>query len=325
VIKVRTGDLDLLIILIVIGFLFLFPKLAPQYLIVLSTSLFVYCVIAKSWAVFSGPTGYVSLAPAVFFGIGVYISALFSFKLSLPILVSLAGIISFILALPMGLLTLRLKGIYFTIFTFSLIEFFRHFILWSESTFFKTRGRIVAIVDYRMVYYTMLVIFALLLIFSFLLRKSRYQLALKAIGENEDAAAHCGVDLTLTKVIIFALSSIFIGASGAVMAMRWTYIDPYIAFNPNYSFIPVLMALIGGTQNFYGPVLGAVILGLLEEKLITAIPHYSLAALGVILIFTVMYLPNGLMPFLSNILNKFMQKLSGKIQNDLRLNKKLKV
>jgi len=180
------------------------------------------------------------------------------------------------------------------------------------------------VVDYQTVYYTILIIFASLLIFSLLLHKSRYQLALEAIGENEDAAAHCGVDLTLTKVIIFALSSIFMGASGAIMAMRWTYIDPYIAFNPNYSFIPVLMAIMGGTKSFYGPILGAVILGLLEEKLITAIPHYSLAALGVILILTVMYLPNGVMPFLNNIINKFMEKLPRKIPINFFCNEKIK-
>ena len=103
----------------------------------------------------------------------------------------------------------------------------------------------------------MLVILVLLLLTAYFIRHSRFGLALQSIGENEEAAAHTGINVTLVKVSAFAISAIFMGATGAIMATRWTYIDPYIAFNPLFSFTPVLMAIFGGMGQLYGPVLGA--------------------------------------------------------------------
>ena len=79
------------------------------------------------------------------------------------------------------------------------------------------------------------------------------------------------------------------------MATRWTYVDPYIAFNFLYSFLPVLMAIFGGMGQLYGPVLGAVIFSYLEEVLITEFPYYYMLILGFILLVVILYLPNGLL------------------------------
>jgi branched-chain amino acid transport system permease protein len=84
------------------------------------------------------------------------------------------------------------------------------------------------------------------------------------------------------------------GAAGAIMATRWTYIDPYIAFNPLFSFMPVLMAILGGMGQFYGPILGAAIFAYLEELLITRFPYYYMLIFGIILVVAILYLPGGL-------------------------------
>jgi branched-chain amino acid transport system permease protein len=78
------------------------------------------------------------------------------------------------------------------------------------------------------------------------------------------------------------------------MATRWTYIDPFIAFDPNFSFLPVLMAIFGGMGQFYGPIIGAAIFAYLEELLITKFPYYYMLIFGIILVVAILYLPGGL-------------------------------
>jgi branched-chain amino acid transport system permease protein len=95
------------------------------------------------------------------------------------------------------------------------------------------------------------------------------------------------------------------GAAGAIMATRWTYIDPKIAFNPLISFLPVLMAIFGGMGSLFGPIIGAAIFTYLEEILITRFPYYYMLIFGCIMIIAIMYLPEGLVGLV--------QKLRGKI------------
>jgi branched-chain amino acid transport system permease protein len=140
----------------------------------------------------------------------------------------------------------------------------------------------------------MLGILLLAIFTTYSIRRSRFGLALQSIGEQEQAAAHTGVNVTLVKVSAFAISAFFAGAAGAIMATRWTYVDPYIAFNPLFSFMPVLMAIFGGLGALYGPVLGATVLAYLEEILITRFPYFYMLLFGLILIVSVLYLPNGL-------------------------------
>lgn len=306
-------DIEFNFLIVILVALFFLPKAAPTYVTILVSHVLIYTVIAISWAIFSGPTGYISLAPAAFFGIGVYTSAVLSFKLPLLLIAALAALFSFIVALPVGSLTLRLRGIYFSIFTFGLVEFLRHFVLWWETTFSRTRGRIVKVVAHEEVFYTIFIVLLCLLIFAFFLKKSRFRLALEAIGEDEMAAAHSGINLNRVKILFFALSSSFVGTSGSIMAMKLTYIDPYIAFNINYSFLPILMAMIGGVRVLFGPLIGSFFLGILEEQLVAVFPYYSMIILGIILILTVMYLPNGILPPLMNLISHSMRKFKSNV------------
>ena len=272
----------------------LLPLYGSVYNVILVNAIFMYIVLTVSWVIFSGPTGYISLALAAFFGVGIYTSAILGKALPLPIVICIGALASFCLALLVGALTLRLKGIYFSIFTFGLVLLIQQLLLWYEVNFTHTRGRFVIVVNNNKIYYVMLIILVVLMLTAYFIRRSKYGLALQSIGEDEEAAAHTGINVTVLKTIIFAVSAIFIGAAGAIMATRWTYIDPYIAFDPLFSFMPVLMAIFGGMGQFYGPILGAAIFAYLEEVLLTRFPYYYMLIFGIILVVAILYLPGGL-------------------------------
>lgn len=287
-----------IIILVLLILLVALPFYGSAYNVVLLTSILMYIILTVSWVLFSGPTGYMSLATAAFFGVGIYSSALLlpTTGQALPLLavVVLGGLVSSILALGVGALTLRLRGIYFAIFTFGLVVLILEMLNWWEHSVTGTRGRFVMLVDNDVVFYVMVAIFILLMLTTYFIRRSKFGLALQSIGENEEAAAHRGINVTLVKVITFAISAFFMGAAGAVWATKLTYIDPYIAFNPFMSFMPVLMAIFGGMGQLYGPVIGAGVFAYLQEILQTRFPYAYMLIFGLVLIAAILYLPNGL-------------------------------
>ena len=269
------------------------PRYVSPYHVITLTSIFMYIVLTVSWAFFSGPTQYISLASAAFFGIGMYISAILGKVLFFPVVIGLGGFISFLLALLVGLSSLRLRGTYFTVFTFGLSELIREFVLWWEVNETGTVGRWVVGVDPKVVYYVMLTIVLMMLAAVYIIKRSKFGLALGSIGQSEEAADHIGINVNGVKIITFAISTFFMGATGAVMATRWTYIDPFIAFNPLFSFMPVLMAVFGGIGHIYGQILGAAVLTLLADLLLTKFPYYYMLLYGIILVTVIVFLPQG--------------------------------
>ena len=306
VISKRSFVLGLLLLILIL--LATSPLYAPRYTVILLTSIFMYIIITVSWTMFSGPTGYISLAPAAFFGVGIYTSAILGRALPLPLVIGIGGLAGFCLALLVGALTLRLRGIYFVMFTFGLVELLLHFVLWWEVNITGTTGRVVPSVDNTTVYYLMLIIFAILMLTAYLIKRSKLGLALQSIGQEEDAAAHTGVNVTMVKVMTFAISAFFMGTAGAIMATRWTYIDPRIAFNPLLSFMPVLMAIFGGMGQLYGPVIGAAIFTYLEEFLITRFPYYYMLIFGIIMVLAIVYLPDGLVGLIQRLWQRISER-----------------
>jgi len=265
-----------------------------SYAIILITNILMYVVMTLSWAIFSGPTGYISLAPAAFFGTGVYATALLSDILPLPIVIAIGGIASLFLAYLVGSATLRLKGMYFTMFTFGLVELVRNLVHWYEVNISGTVGRIVAATSNSTIYFCMIAGFLAVLLVSYLIKHSRFGLALQGIGESEEAVAHSGVNVNRVKAMTFAVSAFFMGTTGATMAMRWTYLDPTQAFNIQYSFMPVLMAIFGGMGHLYAPIVGASAFSLLEEFLTTNFPHYYMLVFGLTMMSVIRFMPHGL-------------------------------
>jgi branched-chain amino acid transport system permease protein len=297
-----------LLILVALGTL---PLYGSLYTTILFTAILMYIILTVSWVIFSGPSGYLSLASAAFFGIGIYTSAILlpTKGAVVPIVVAvfIAAALSFVVAILVGALTLRLRGIYFAIFTFGLVELIKQVLLFFEINVTGTRGRAITLIDTHTIYFIMLGIFVVLMLTAYLIRRSKWGLALESIGQNEEAAAHSGVNVTWVKVITFGVSAAFMGAAGATIAMRWTYIDPYIAFNALFSFLPVLMAIFGGLGQFYGPVVGAVIFAYLEEVLLTKFPYYYMLIFGGVLVGTMLFMPQGL----AGLIQKGWKRMTG--------------
>ena len=128
---------------------------------------------------------------------------------------------------------------------------------------------------------------------GWLIARSRLGFALRIIGEDETVARHCGINVTFAKVALFAISAVFMTLVGAIMAPRWTYIEPSIAFNPTISFQVVIMALLGGAHRLWGPAVGAIPLTLLFEFLSARFPSTSTLIIGVVFLLIVYALPSG--------------------------------
>jgi len=285
-----------------IGLLFLvlvavavIPFYTSAYIYIFSTTLFMYAVLAVSWNIFCGSSRYISLGSAAFFGVGIYTAAVLGDAFPLPIVIVLGGLVAFLLALVVGLSTLRLRGIYFAIFTFGFGEFLKHTVRWYEINITSTLSRWVPMTDPVITYYTMLIVLLAALLTSYIIKSSKFGFALQSIGESEEATHHMGVNVTAVKIFFFAISSTFMGLAGAIIAGRWTYINPAIAFNPVISFTVVLMVLVGGIRQMYGPLLGAAILTIIAEVLLTEFTYYYLALYGIILIAVILFLPSGLL------------------------------
>ena len=204
-IRLRTPVLWL-VLLVAMGTLSLY---ASAYTVIMVTNILMYVILTMSWVLFSAPTGYISLATAAFFGVGIYTAAILGEQLPLPLVILTAGLASFCLAALVGALTLRLKGVYFAFFTFGLVELIKYLLLWYEVNVTGVRGRFVAFADNVTIYYVILGILVALLLTSYLIRRSRIGLALQSIGEGEDAAAHIGINVSAVKTIVFATQRSF--------------------------------------------------------------------------------------------------------------------
>jgi branched-chain amino acid transport system permease protein len=291
---------------IAVALLLALPQFASRYTVSLATSILSYVILSTAWAMFSGPTRYVSLATSSFYGIGAYATAIAIGSVPLPAVLLIAAIAAAILAVVVGFSTLRLSGMYFVIFTFGLTELIRQLTTWFQIN--VTRTRVLYIFakfgDYELYYY-LVGLCALTLLVSLIVRRSRLGVALRVVGEDETLAQHTGINTTLTKLSVFAVSGMLISMTGAVMAPRWTYIDPNIAFNSLISIQVVIMALLGGIGRLYGPAIGAVPLVLLSEYLAGRFPYHFSIALGLCFVAIVYILPQGL----AGLLEGFMGRL----------------
>ena len=280
--------------LVAVALLAAAPLAVNDYHLGVGINLASYTVLATAWALFSGPTRYISLATAAFFGIGAYTMAVLWEELPEPAVVGVAALIGVAVALLVGVSTLRLRGVYFVIFTFGLAELIHQLVSWYETNYTHTVGRYIYLdITQAQIFWQLLGLGVLVFLAGWLIRRSRLGLALRVIGDDETVARHVAINTTTAKLILFAVSAGFISATGAVMAPRWTYIDPNIAFNPLVSFQVVIMALLGGAGRLAGPILGVVPLVLISEVLSANFPSSFLIILGVVFLVIVYFLPDG--------------------------------
>lgn len=283
-----------LLVLAVAALLAPLPLVIDAYWQSLAINILMYGALATAWALFSGPTRYVSLATVAFFGLGAYTMAFLGETLPWQAVLAVAAVIGALVASIVGLSTLRLSGVYFVIFTFGLAELVRQLVTWGEAKFGGTVGRFIFVdITQRDIYWLLLGLCVVIFLTGIGIGRSRLGWALRAIGEDETVARHSGVDATRAKVLVFVVSATFMTVVGAIMAPRWTYIDPTIAFNPIVSFQVLIMALLGGAGRLYGPLLGVIPLVLLFELLSANFPNYFSILLGLTFLGVVYFVPDG--------------------------------
>ena len=270
------------------------PWFVSDYGLGFMINLMCYLVLTVAWALFSGTTRYVSLATAAFFGLGAYTVAMLVKEMPIYATFGVALVVGTLMALLVGLVTLRISGMFFVIFGFGLSELMREVLVWWEINKTHTMGRYVFVpFNTTLIYEHLLGLAVLVFLVGWWLRRTRLGVALLVIGDDETMARQAGINVPLAKVMIFVVSSVFMTVVGVIMAPRFGYLTPNFAFNPMISFQVVIMALLGGMQRLWGPVLGVVPLIVLSELLQVRFPFWYSVFLGLVFMVIVYFLPRG--------------------------------
>lgn len=280
------------------------PWIVGDFAVTLAVNMAMFTVLATSWALFSGPTHYISLATAAFFGLGTYTMGLGLDYLSFWLLVPIAGIFGAVMAGIIGLATLRLSGVYFVIFTLGLAEMTRQIITYVQNATGQ-KGILISVWFEEPTFYWMLVsLAALIFLVGWLIGRSRLGFALRIIGDDEEVARHSGINTALSKVLLFMIPGAVAAMTGAIIAPRYGYIEPLIAFTPMLSFQVVIMALLGGTGRLWGPLVGVIPFSILWELISASFPNQTTLLLGLSFLIIVYLLPQGFVGLLLKIKGK---------------------
>ena len=280
------------------------PLVADGYWLSIAVTAAMYVALATSWALFSGPTHYISLASGAFFGVGGYLVAtgMSDYELSFWLMAAIAPVVATILAALIGFATLRLSGVYFVIFTLGLAEMVRNLVSWIQNNFLGSRGLYV-LTDFTEadIYWMLLAISGVVFLFGVWLGQSRIGFALRIIGNDESVARHVGINTAWSKVILFMTTGFFAALVGAIIAPRYSYIEPNQVFSPELSFLVVIMALLGGTNRLWGPLVGVIPFTLIWEAITISFPNYTTLFLGLSFLLIVYLIPNGFVGLLEKL------------------------
>jgi branched-chain amino acid transport system permease protein len=198
------------------------------------------------------------------------------------------------LAFLIGIATLRLSGVYFVIFTLGLAEMIRTLVSWIQNNFTGSRGLYVLTdLTETDIYLYLIILAAVVYLVGWWVNRSRLGFALRIIGNDETVARHVGINTAMSKVILFTFSGFVAALVGALIAPRYTYIEPNGVFSPELSFIVVIMALLGGTGRLWGPIVGVIPFALLQEFINANYSNYSTLVLGIAFLVIVYFLPHG--------------------------------
>ncbi|WP_347837992.1 branched-chain amino acid ABC transporter permease [uncultured Planktomarina sp.] len=293
----KASTVQELIIAAILAFLAaLWPLVVDIYWLGIGVDVMMYVALATSWVLFSGPTHYISLATAAFFGIGGFLvgSGMSDYEASFWSMAALSACVGAVLAALIGLATLRLSGVYFVIFTLGLAEMIRNLVSWIQNNFLGSRGLYV-FTDFtdKHLYWMLLSVAVAVYLLGWIISRSRLGFALRIIGGDETVARHVGIDTATVKVILFTTTGFFAALVGAIIAPRWSYIEPNQVFSPQLSFFVVIMALLGGAGRLWGPVVGVIPFLLIWNWVDTNFPNQSILVLGIAFLVIVYFLPHG--------------------------------
>jgi len=261
-------------ILLAIVFLLVLPLVVRQeYWIYVMTVGFYYAILASTWNVMAGFLGRVSFAHAAFAAIGAYASALSVLHLGIPPVVGMfigmaAGAV---FSLFIGYLSLRLRGVYFTLSTLAFAEIFRivvtvEYEYTRGSLGLETPGLIGGTLTYVPYYYIALAILLGTIFSIYVILNSAFGLKIKAVGNSEEAAEALGINTAKVKVIMFMFTSAITSFAGAFYGHLVGLVSPEIGAFDQLALV-IAMTVVGGLGTLPGPVIGALLLEVVSEYL----------------------------------------------------------
>jgi ABC-type branched-subunit amino acid transport system ATPase component/ABC-type branched-subunit amino acid transport system permease subunit len=295
--------------------LLIYPQISDdlyyQNMIILAL---VFAVGASGLSIISGYAGYISLGQGAFIGLGGYTIGVLATRqpdLSVWIWVPVAGVVTALVALVLGFVSLRSSGPSFVIITVAFLFLVQVIAVNWVSLTNGTAGLTLPLPDWdrdlgnQPFYYALVLILALQLLMTWWIRRTKLGMGLIAIREDETKAATIGINLPTQKIIAFMASTVFVGMAGAVYGYYLTYIDPRGMFSILLSVQLVLSMLIGGKATLWGPVLGAFFIEWLNE---TANNDWGggntrLFLFGGLLVAVVIFLPQGILPAVQSALS----------------------
>jgi branched-chain amino acid transport system permease protein len=273
-----------------------------------------FIVLSVAWTILGGYAGYVNFGTNAFFGVGVYTAVLLFKALGAPLGIQIlaAAVVGGLLGFGVGLLTLRMRGIFFSIATIALA-----IVIETAITNWRFVGGAAGIQLQRppvmppfdsyvkMLFFVQALMVVIAIAIARFIQNSRIGRGLHALRDDELAAECTGVPTLRLKLLACVISGALISAGGAPAAMYLQFANPDSAFNLNYSVSVLAMSLIGGTAHWIGPVLGAILLGSTQQLLaVTISSEVNVLVLGLMLVLFVVAAPKGIIGLVGRLTGK---------------------
>lgn len=282
------------------------PFLFNSYIVGSVVFLFlIYIVLALTYDILGGLASYMNLGHVAFFGIGAYVAAVAFRKLSIPLLLGIgaAPILVAAFALLFSYPLFRLKGFYFAVAGLAFVELADLTVASIDAKPLTNGFNGISFVQYDVTtpYYAALVLAAFAILLAGFISRSRLGLALRSIREDEDVAESIGIDVARTKRLALVISGAVAGLGGAIYFWERGAVDPQTAFGFGIVFIPVTLALLGGTGTIVGPIVGSAVYVYLQnygitylESVVPGMSQFPNATLGLILVAVGLFAPRGI-------------------------------
>jgi branched-chain amino acid transport system permease protein len=268
----------------------------------------IFVAFAAGWNIFSGYSGYISLGHAVFFGSGAYFTGIATKDWNLPgsdvfALLPLTGVLGAVIAVGFGLFALRVRRHTFVVITIAVFFIFQ-LMAYNLSVTGGSSGLPAPIINFASAtynnpfYYTAFAIAAVTVAASWIIRRSRFGLQLRAIRDDEDRAAGLGVKTMRVKLTAFVISAVPVAMVGGLWWYFTTVVDPASGFDPLLDVTVALMAFLGGLGTVAGPVLGALIIEPVQQYFQAQVSagYTFLIAYGALFLLVILFLPRGIIP-----------------------------
>jgi branched-chain amino acid transport system permease protein len=309
-----------------------YPLIAPNpYVLSAGVVVASYAVYATAWNFVGGFTGYISLGHGAYVGLGAYGTGLLVIKAGLPSFVALflAAALVAVLAVPIGYASLRVRGASFVIVSIALVLIL---LLVFQSWASFTGGSNGLVVprpfpglrrpDHHMAFFYLFCgLLAVALLAWWIVDRSRFGMGLKAIREDEDKAQSLGTPTYTLKLVAYVVSATVTALGGGLYALWFGDLDPIFQFSILTGAYMVLMALLGGVRHLFGPLLGALLVGSALEyfKAEYGSSQLHLVATGVLLAGVVLFMPDGVIPALSDLYGRFFRPPAVSIRSEAPL------